>query len=218
MGLRALVLTERADAADVEVVADEYSFVADAKVFRLSRTAKNQKDFKIQAMDVWKHGKKYALLVAPLYQLPNRSSQIYQQAIVRDVCIFSYAHLAILLGFAEKAGNDAAQQVLHRVMQSIVGLNPTKDSYAYWRAVNDGMLSAGGPMEELWRVEKAATIESLDAAKEEALRYLAAERERIMKLSHDEAIKQLIDVYKLESRARKIARITDSGLLEVPAA
>lgn len=52
IGLESTVLDERADAADVEAVADEYSFVADAKVFRLSRTAKNQKDFKVQAMDI----------------------------------------------------------------------------------------------------------------------------------------------------------------------
>lgn len=51
MGLKSLVLTERADAADVEAFANRYSFVADAKAFRLSRTAKNQKDFKVQAMD-----------------------------------------------------------------------------------------------------------------------------------------------------------------------
>src|ERR1039458_10300724 len=51
LGLTSLVLTERADAADVEVVSPSFSFVADAKAFRLSRTAKNQKDFKIQAMD-----------------------------------------------------------------------------------------------------------------------------------------------------------------------
>ena len=51
IGLKSLVLTERADAADVEAFAKDYSFVADAKDFRLSRTAKNQKDFKVQAMD-----------------------------------------------------------------------------------------------------------------------------------------------------------------------
>ena len=50
LGLKSLVLKERADAADVEAFAKDYSFVADAKAFRLSRTAKNQKDFKIQAM------------------------------------------------------------------------------------------------------------------------------------------------------------------------
>lgn len=46
MGLKSVVLTERADVADVDTFAKDYSFVADAKAFRLSRTAKNQKDFK----------------------------------------------------------------------------------------------------------------------------------------------------------------------------
>lgn len=50
IGLTSVVLDERADAADVEAVGAGYSLVADAKVFRLSRTAKNQKDFKIDAM------------------------------------------------------------------------------------------------------------------------------------------------------------------------
>jgi type II restriction enzyme len=50
IGLRSFVLKERADAADVEAFADDFSFVADAKAFRLSRTAKNQKDFKVQSM------------------------------------------------------------------------------------------------------------------------------------------------------------------------
>src|SRR4028119_1963551 len=54
IGLRSIVLTERGDAADVEAFADNYSFVADAKAFRLSRTAKNQKDFKVAAMHLWK--------------------------------------------------------------------------------------------------------------------------------------------------------------------
>ena len=47
IGLVSNVLSERGDAADVEAVGPDYSLVADAKVFRLSRTAKNQKDFKI---------------------------------------------------------------------------------------------------------------------------------------------------------------------------
>jgi hypothetical protein len=215
MGLTALVLTERADSADVEAVARGFSFVADAKAFRLSRTAKNQKDFKIQALDNWKHGKKYALLVAPLYQLPNRSSQIYQQAIVRDVCIFSYAHLAILLQYAAIAKNGEAERVLLRVLESIVRLNPTKDSYAYWRAINDTMLDFDQAMSDLWRAEREATVEALQAAKNEALRYLAGERERIMRLSRDEAIQQLIALHKLESRARQIERLTDTGLLNL---
>jgi hypothetical protein len=92
LGFKSLVLTERSDTADVEVFGKNYNFVADAKSFRLSRSAKNQKDFKIEAMDSWKRGKPYAMVVCPIYQLPNRSSQIYQQATTREVCIFTYSH------------------------------------------------------------------------------------------------------------------------------
>lgn len=56
LGMRSLVLAERADAADVEVFAKTFSFVADAKCFRLSRTAKNSKDFKVTSMDVLEAG------------------------------------------------------------------------------------------------------------------------------------------------------------------
>ena len=74
LGLASIVLTERADAADVEAVAvaEKFSLVADAKAFRLSRTAKNQKDFKIEAMHGWKRGKPHAMVVCPIYQLPSR--------------------------------------------------------------------------------------------------------------------------------------------------
>jgi hypothetical protein len=217
MGLTSTVLTERANVADVEVVGRDYSFVADAKAFRLSRTAKNQKDFKIQAMDNWKHGKRHAVLVAPLYQLPSRSSQIYQQAIERDVCVFSYVHLTILLGYADATDADAAQGVLHRVLQVVGRLHPTDDSYTYWRAINEELLNAGGMMPELWHAEKLATAEALRVAKEEGRTYLASERERIMRLTREEAIHQLVVVHKLDSRARQIDRVADGGLLDVAA-
>lgn len=51
IGLRSTIIHARADAADVQAYSTGYSLVADAKAFRLSRTAKNQKDFKVQAMD-----------------------------------------------------------------------------------------------------------------------------------------------------------------------
>ncbi len=105
LGLTSLVVTERADAADVEVVGKNYSFVADAKAFRLSRSAKNQKDFKVAAMHGWKYGKSNAMVVCPIYQLPKTSSQIYQSATVSDVCIFTYSHLSLLLCYSQIANN-----------------------------------------------------------------------------------------------------------------
>lgn len=141
LGLKSLVLKERADAADVEVFAKNYSFVADAKSFRLSRTAKNQKDFKVQAMDGWKRGKPYAMVVCPIYQLPNTSSQIYQQATSRNVCVFTYSHLALLLAFSETEGNENAQQLLEQIFKTIPALNPSKNAIDYWLAINKTMLS-----------------------------------------------------------------------------
>ena len=43
MGLNSVILDARAVSADVQARATSYSLVADAKAFRLSRTAKNQK-------------------------------------------------------------------------------------------------------------------------------------------------------------------------------
>lgn len=56
LGLKAVVLKERANSTDVyaESKYHGYSLVADAKAFRLSRTAKNQKDFKVESMAHWK--------------------------------------------------------------------------------------------------------------------------------------------------------------------
>ena len=214
IGMTAAVFTQRADMADVEAAARDFSFVADAKAFRLSRTAKNQKDFKVQAMHGWKHGKKHAIVVGPLYQFPTKASQIYQQAIASEVCIVSYSHLAVLVSYGEIAGHEAAQVALLGVLEAISALNPTKDSLAYWRQVNDTMLRHDGAMKDLWTAEKLASVEALAISKKEGLEFLAFERERIMRLSHDAAIKQLLQSSKLASRQSQIEKVADTGLLD----
>lgn len=49
IGLKSVVLKERGDSADVLVESPihGYTLVADAKAFRMSRTAKNQKDLRV---------------------------------------------------------------------------------------------------------------------------------------------------------------------------
>lgn len=122
LGLKSLVLKERANSADVEAFAKDYSFVADAKAFRLSRTAKNQKDFKVQSMHGWKHGKPFAMVVCPIYQLPTSSSRIYQQATTQNVCIFTYSHLALLLSYSEVEGQVKAQLLLKNIFETVQAL------------------------------------------------------------------------------------------------
>jgi type II restriction enzyme len=77
------------------------------------------------------------------------------------------------------------------------------------------MLEVGDEMAQLWQIEREASAESLAVSKEEALRFLAEERERIMRMSHDEAIKMLVRVRKLDSREQQIAKVVDSVLLEL---
>jgi type II restriction enzyme len=214
-GLKAVVLTERGDAADVEAVAKDFSLVADAKVFRLSRTAKNQKDFKIEALHGWKRGKPHAMVVCPIYQLPTRTSQIYQQAIARNVCIFSYAHLAVLTRFSDVAGAGKASQLLLRILKCAEAMNPAKDAVAYWANLNGTMLNFDARISDLWSHEKLITLDAIKIAKEEALTFLAVEREQIMRMSHAEAIQHLIRNRNIDGREKVIKAVQDNGIFSI---
>jgi type II restriction enzyme len=212
MGFNSLVLKERADVADVECITDDYSFVADAKAFRLSRTAKNQKDFKVLAMDGWKHGKPYAMVVCPVYQLPSRNSQIYQQAGARSVCIGTYTHLAVLARYAEEKSTNKTIELVHEVFKVVEAMNPSKDANTYWQIVNRTMLDFDKIISEIWKEEKRASIESIVISRKEALGFLASERERIMKLSKEDAIKEVLKSSKIDNKIKAINSVSDNGL------
>jgi len=214
IGLSSYVLTERADSADVECIGTEgFSFVGDAKAFRLSRTAKNQKDFKIQAMDGWKRGKPYAMVVCPIYQLPTRSSQIYHQASARNVCIFTYSHLCLLIAFAKSAGKEKTQKLLLELFKIVEALPPSKGATGYWLSLNKKMLEFSKQIADLWRIEKIAAMESIEVAKDEALTYLANERMRISKMSREEAIQELIREHNIENKIAVINSVADNGIM-----
>ena len=89
LGLKAIVLQERSNSADIEAksIYHDYSLVGDAKSFRLSRTAKNQKDFKVESMDHWRGDHDYSVLVCPYFQYPKTVSQIYGQALFKQSMI-----------------------------------------------------------------------------------------------------------------------------------
>ena len=99
LGLSSNVIKTRANCADVIAKSQyhSYSLVGDAKAFRLSRTAKNQKDFKVQSMVHWKEDNDFAVLVCPLFQYPRSHSQIYTQALDGNILLFSWEHLSFLI-------------------------------------------------------------------------------------------------------------------------
>lgn len=215
MGFTSVVLTERADVADVECVTDDYSFVADAKAFRLSRTAKNQKDFKVEAMDNWKHGKPYAMVVCPVYQLPSWISQIYQQAAARSVCIATYTHLAVLVRYAQESTQSDALGLVREVFRTVEAMHPSKNANSYWQAVNRTLLDFDDIIGKIWKEEKLASNESILISREEALTFLAAERARIMRLSRAEAIREVLEGRKVDSKIQTVESITQNEILNL---
>jgi len=101
LGMASRALDERGDSADIIAESRSgynYSLVADAKCFRLSRTARNQKDFKVSNLSDWRGSEnEYAVLVAPYFQYPQNTSQIYSKALEYNVCLLSWEHISIML-------------------------------------------------------------------------------------------------------------------------
>lgn len=99
LGMPSIAVKERGNSADIIARSIHgYTLVADAKTFRLSRTAKNQKDFKIDTLSNWRGAEHdFALVVAPYFQYPNTESQIYSSALDKQVCLLSWEHILFLL-------------------------------------------------------------------------------------------------------------------------
>jgi hypothetical protein len=62
---------------------------------------------------------------------------------------------------------------------------------------------------------KIAATESVEIAKLEDLTFLAKQREIIMKMTHDEALAELIKVYKIDSKIKAINAVSDSGIFTI---
>ena len=77
------------------------------------------------------------------------------------------------------------------------------------------MLSYSDAIMPMWEYEKLATAESIVAAKEEALTMLAAERERVMRMSRDEAIRELVLDRNVDGREDKVRSVSDNGILSM---
>ena len=214
LGLNSTTIKTRSDAADVQARANDYSLVADAKAFRLSRTAKNQKDFKVQAMDGWRGDLDYAVIVGPIYQYLPRTSQIYLQAITRNVCLLSFTHLACLVSLADRRGIAFAEDAFHQILQTVNLLHPSKSAIDYWTGINRTLVNSLSNEIELWEVEKKASLEGLSVAKRESIRYLTSERDRILGLSRQEAIEELVRLVGVSARIQRVENIDIGNLLE----
>lgn len=105
--------------------------------------------------------------------------------------------------------------LLHRVFEAVEEMLPSKDAWAYWNAINRTILNADRAVASLWQEEKLAAVESVDTAKSEALAFLASERDRIMRLSREQAISEVLQWSNLANRIAAVNSVADNSLMEI---
>jgi hypothetical protein len=200
MGFKSVVVEERGNSADVDVDATDYSFVADGKAFRLSRTAKNQKDFKVESMDGWRKEKDYATVVAPIFQFPSNKSQIYEQGIRRGVCLLSYTHLQVLVRLFAGKDKKKVEPVVKIILAAPKAMSPGSSAVNYWRGLNEALYRACADTKPAWAEEYQRTGEALAAIRRMEIESLKAEAVRIEAMDKESAVKELIEARKLPQR------------------
>ena len=116
---------------------------------------------------------------------------------------------------ANVRGTDLALASLHQLFRAVETMNPSKNAVAYWQTVNRTLLDADATLSSIWREEKIATVKSILMSKEEALRFLQEARMRIMRMSKQEAVTELLRASKLDKRVTKVKSVKPNGLLDI---
>lgn len=215
LGLSSTVNKERANCADVVAKSKihDYSLVGDAKAFRLSRTAKNQKDFKVKSMVDWKGDNDFAVLVCPFYQYPKSRSQIYGQALDGNVCLLSWEHLVFFLEHNVLESKKLSLQYIWNISDELAGkvTIKDKDKNTYFhddgnRLIQRHLGLKDDPFESVFELCRNVTI----SRGEEEISYWQTEMERIRRFSKEQAIRELIKSMKINEKIAAIRRYINS--------
>ena len=201
MNCSADVLRTRGDSADVFGKSKSFSFVADAKTFRLSRTAKNQKDFKVKALSDWKKTNSFAFLVAPLSQYLTTNSQIYGQAIEHNITFLSYSHLKLFLDY----GVDVEQ--LLPLFESPKNMQKSNDAKKYWQTIHAISCDITGVSYSDWEKYKQLEIDINRELGNEGVKYWETKIQEVKNLSREEAVIRVLKSEKLESKIVTIKKV-----------
>jgi type II restriction enzyme len=199
------VLRTRGNSADVYSKTKDYTLVSDAKCFRLSRTAKNQKDFKVKSLDDWRREDTYALLVSPLAQYPADKSQIYPQAFAQNVTLLSYLHLQFLLEHGVKNGLEDLWRLPVYIKKNYKKEDQKRGS-TYWHAIDTIIAKITNQSVEKVRQYKQREIEVTKSVGQEGINYWESRIKEFKKLTREQAVKLLIKAQKIEQKIETIKK------------
>lgn len=207
IGLNSNILKQRSNSADVFANSKfyGYSLVADAKSFRMSRTAKNQKDFKINSLAKWKGNCKYSVLCSPYFQYPKKASQIYSQSMEFNVCLFSWEHFIFLIKNNLKENDKINFEYLWNFgkysSSKVIFENGKQCSLnSFNKYLCNNMNINEEKFIDILRNQKIKIKNRCD----DEILYLRNEIKLINNYSKDEAIRELIKSKKLEEKIKHI--------------
>ncbi len=214
LGLQSEVIRMRGDSADVHAKSPSYRIVGDAKTFRLSRTAKNQKDFKVESLNSWRRSFEYAMLAGPMNQFPNSSSAIYRQAVLSNVTLLSYAHLHFLIRFFKPGIGLEKLWNIGKTIENNTGSTKLKSATYYWKAINETVVDlCGATSADLEKIKKLDQ-KIVRGLGDEGIRYWEGKIEEYRKLTKEEAIRRLLKADKIEAKIDQIKKTISRGDLE----
>lgn len=208
LGIPAQVIRARGNSADVWGATETYSIVGEAKAFRLSRTAKNQKDFKVTALDDWRKKDTFACLVAPLYQYPQKESQIYAQAIERNVTLLSYTHLLFLLQH-KPVDNLHLLWSLTRAFSE-----KSKNALDYWQQVDTVICQVTQQSLSKLLEAKQNTVKITQKLGQEGILFWQSTIQQYQQLSQSEAVAKLILAEKIQNKIDTIRQAIEGKKYE----
>lgn len=207
LGLKATVLKERGDSADVQAESPfhGYTFVADAKAFRMSRTAKNQKDFKVTSLSGWRKDADFAVLCSPYFQYPTRNSQIFAQAVDNNVCLLSWEHLIFLIDNNIKESESVNLSELWNISGEYAKRCTVADKQKCFISIVDKVVSevCGETVEEYKHFLRNYQNNISERADEE-IGFWESEKVKIESYTKEQAIEELIKARKINEKIMQI--------------
>lgn len=216
LGLASRALDERGDSADILAESTSgynYSLVADAKCFRMSRTAKNQKDFKVSNLSDWRESEnEYAVLVAPYYQYPQSKSQIYSKALDSNVCLISWEHISIMLDNNIKETSTLSLESLWNASQMIARdktLSFANAKFCFLPKMDIYVAKKMGVSEQQFHALLNDYKRLIVYRGKTEIAYWNGFIKEIQNYSREEAIEELIKARKLQEKINAIAAYVD---------
>jgi hypothetical protein len=187
-GMESTLVRERGDSPDViGILKGKYKIVADAKAFRLSRTALNPKDYKVDAVDQWKQAAdaNYACLVGSLF--PKERSRLFQEAVDGGVTLLTYAQLQFIISDPKWTFIDL--EPLWKISSSLASKNEINPG-DYRNTLEKWLVSNIKSPISLKKTEMAYA-KNIAEEGEKQIAYLEREKEKISSLPKEEMAKQL---------------------------